>query len=152
MDQPAGAVKLPPRAVRRAASADSRSASGAREQPASRIRISGTARTPPSIPPAAPSEGLACGEIRADRLGVRGPGHVGADDEGLPLLQSEAAAQAVLQPQAAPVQLGVRAQLGPDPARVDEAGGGQREGLAEPVEAPHLRAGLDVAEQLDLAV
>ena len=71
------------------------------------------------------------GQVRADRPRVRRPRDVDPDHERLPLLEAQPAADAVLEAEARPVELGVRGEVGPQATEVGEQGAAQGVRLAE---------------------
>jgi CheY-like chemotaxis protein len=59
-------------------------------------------------------------EIAAERPGVGRPGQVDTQDEGASLLQAQPATNTIFEAPAAAIELGCAAQVGPDPATVEE--------------------------------
>src|SRR5665213_2291451 len=100
-----------------------------------------------------PSENLARREVSADGGRVGRPGQIQADHEGLPFLNPQAATDAVFEAEAGAVELRVGvAQLGPDPARVEESRHGQDQLLLLDGKRQDLAAKLEVLEHLHLPV
>jgi hypothetical protein len=83
---------------------------------------------------------VAGGEVGADGVGVGGPCYVGAQYEGVTGGEANAAARAVLQAETGAVELRQGAIVGPEPARVEEAGDAEGVGLAPEVEVEEFAA------------